>query len=253
VTQKSYVGVTSGSGSPDDLMLIRWKKHCYAASSGSSLLFSNAIRAYGKEQFEHKVLEVCSSPKESSKREIFWIEKLQTFGSGYNMTPGGELRTGEHNPRSKLSKDDVIFIKERWNIEQPNGNTVGEFYKKTANQFGVTPGAICRLIKGLTWSHTGPTLTNVISLRGTNKLTGKKISELWSDPCKRELWSSSRRGSKNGRSVLTDADVHVLRKEFQLKESWKFGEKSKFYRKYADIFNVTPNAICGIVLRKSWM
>lgn len=52
-----------------------------------------AIRKYGEEEFEFKVLEEVSE-EVSCQREIFWIDKLNTYGSsGYNATKGGDGRT----------------------------------------------------------------------------------------------------------------------------------------------------------------
>ena len=51
-----------------------------------------AIRKYGEEKFEFKVLEEVSE-EASCQREIFWIDKLNTYGSGYNATKGGDGKT----------------------------------------------------------------------------------------------------------------------------------------------------------------
>lgn len=52
-----------------------------------------AIRKYGEEEFEFKVLEEVSE-EASCQREIFWINKLNTYGtSGYNATKGGDGKT----------------------------------------------------------------------------------------------------------------------------------------------------------------
>lgn len=49
-----------------------------------------AINKYGEEGFEFKVLEEVSE-EASCQREIFWIDKLNTYGSsGYNATKGGD-------------------------------------------------------------------------------------------------------------------------------------------------------------------
>ncbi len=52
-----------------------------------------AINKYGEEGFEFKVLEEVSE-EASCQREIFWIDKLNTYGSsGYNATKGGDGKT----------------------------------------------------------------------------------------------------------------------------------------------------------------
>lgn len=47
------------------------------------------MRKYGVEHFHISLLEITDSPEE---REIYWIEKLQSFKCGYNATIGGDGR-----------------------------------------------------------------------------------------------------------------------------------------------------------------
>ena len=52
----------------------------------------NAMNKYGIENFEIEMLEECSA-EESSVKEIYWIGKLNTYGStGYNATLGGDSK-----------------------------------------------------------------------------------------------------------------------------------------------------------------
>ena len=51
----------------------------------------NAMNKYGIEHFSIKELEECSI-EESNNREIYWIEKLNTYHNGYNATLGGESK-----------------------------------------------------------------------------------------------------------------------------------------------------------------
>ena len=66
----------------------------------------NAIMKYGKDAFTIHILEVCPE-LDLGNREIFWIATLDTYGSGYNLTKGGEGIRG-YNPtpetRRKLSE-----------------------------------------------------------------------------------------------------------------------------------------------------
>lgn len=47
------------------------------------------MKKYGIENFIIEKLEECSV-EESSEREMFWIDKLNTYKNGYNATLGGE-------------------------------------------------------------------------------------------------------------------------------------------------------------------
>lgn len=54
------------------------------------LAFHCAIRKYGVETFELRVIDECVTKEKLDELERFWIAKLKTFGEGYNMTPGGD-------------------------------------------------------------------------------------------------------------------------------------------------------------------
>lgn len=52
----------------------------------------NAMNKYGIEHFHIEQLEQCSA-EEASDKEIYWIQKLNTYGSqGYNATLGGDSK-----------------------------------------------------------------------------------------------------------------------------------------------------------------
>lgn len=85
VNGKMYVGQTSKT--PE----YRFKLHVedsYKSDRYNSILHK-AIRKYGEHNFKIDTLEECSIA-ELNDKEIYWITKLDTFNSGYNMTLGGE-------------------------------------------------------------------------------------------------------------------------------------------------------------------
>lgn len=56
--------------------------------------FDRALQKYGKDNFELTILEDnIFDVDELNKKEEYYIEKYDTFNSGYNMTRGGENRT----------------------------------------------------------------------------------------------------------------------------------------------------------------
>jgi len=106
---KSYVGITpiASQITKDDfermsrveiddhaqkLMNLRWIAHCKSARLGSEYVFHRAIRKYGEDEFDHVIIEVCSTLSELFLREIYWIAELHSSidERGYNMTLGGE-------------------------------------------------------------------------------------------------------------------------------------------------------------------
>lgn len=103
VTGKCYVGKTERT------LDIRWDEHLKCARYDSSLYLHRAIRKYGKDSFEHIILQECFSKKDLSDLEIMWIDKLKTLvPNGYNMTKGGDGVLGfkpslEMNVRNSLT------------------------------------------------------------------------------------------------------------------------------------------------------
>ncbi len=96
---KCYVGKTLVS------LNARWSAHCRGALSGRlDTHFARAIRKYGVGVFDRCVLEECKTHDELIEREILWIEKIDSFRSGYNSTTGGDGGTWGRK-MSQASKD----------------------------------------------------------------------------------------------------------------------------------------------------
>lgn len=81
-----------------------------------------AIRKYGKENFEVKIL--ATVPKDKIKLlnelEINFIKQYNSYHNGYNMNEGGNYAnqnydSGERNGKAKLTKQDVIDIRVAYN------------------------------------------------------------------------------------------------------------------------------------------
>lgn len=85
VNGKQYVGKT------DCNIEKRFQEHCSDKGKRNfeKRPLYRAMNKYGTEHFHIKQLEECSS-EESNKKEIYWIEKLDTYHSGYNATLGGD-------------------------------------------------------------------------------------------------------------------------------------------------------------------
>lgn len=88
-----------------------------------STSFYKAVREYGWDNFSFEVLEECSKEK-LNERERYWIEHLDSFNNGYNLTTGSQgehyevkeesrlKHSGENHPFSVLTEDDVFNIRE---------------------------------------------------------------------------------------------------------------------------------------------
>lgn len=68
---------------------VRWSEHKNSAIKGINTKLYRAIRKYGWEKFDKHIIEECLED-ELNDKEIYWIEHLDTYKHGYNMTLGGE-------------------------------------------------------------------------------------------------------------------------------------------------------------------
>ena len=88
INGKQYVGKT------ENTIDKRWREHCnnYQREHCEKRPLYNAMLKYGIDNFEIKELEYLKEGgKLLSDREIYWIEKLNTYGhNGYNATKGGD-------------------------------------------------------------------------------------------------------------------------------------------------------------------
>jgi len=76
---KMYIGKTTKE------LEVRKRGHYESAACGSETYFHRALR---RDEFEWTILEHVKD--DINDREQFWIEKLDTFNTGYNMTTGGD-------------------------------------------------------------------------------------------------------------------------------------------------------------------
>ena len=86
ITKKIYVGQTVTN------IEQRWKDHVRVSKSPShgdyNFPFHRAIRKYGAENFTIECIEECPNDK-LNEREIYWIDKLNSYKDGYNASLGG--------------------------------------------------------------------------------------------------------------------------------------------------------------------
>lgn len=86
INDKLYIGKTSQT------IQARWEEHIYTAlyrRQQRNYKLYNAIRKYGVDNFHIEEIEECPIDI-IDEREMYWINKLNTYLNGYNMTEGGE-------------------------------------------------------------------------------------------------------------------------------------------------------------------
>lgn len=111
ITGKSYVGWTKHP------IEVRWKHHVNnALASSNNWKFWNAIRKYGIDCWDHKILSIHRTSKKAMEKEKYFIKKFDTYNSGYNSTLGGHGFTGKHTQETKikcgLATRGIIWSKE---------------------------------------------------------------------------------------------------------------------------------------------
>lgn len=143
------------------------------------------ILEYGINNFSFEILEECSI-EELNDREQYYIKYYNTYPDQYNMTPGGQFNAEESHPSHKLTKQDVINIRTRYN-NQERKNEVYEDYKNLIGESGFH-----KIWNGDTWKNIMPEVYTI-----ENKNFHKH--------------NTFNQGSKNGRSKMTEQDVYQIR------------------------------------------
>lgn len=93
---KIYIGKTTGSVEK------RFQRHCRLYSRCPKL--AQAIIKYGPESFSIETIDTANSVDELNKKEIKWIDELNSIKKGYNLTHGGDGGSPTKETRDKISK-----------------------------------------------------------------------------------------------------------------------------------------------------
>lgn len=83
INGKVYIGQTRNFAN-------RWAHHRYDLNSGvaTNSHLQRAWNKYGEDNFEFSVVEECDVEK-LNEREVYWIDKHDSFNNGYNQSIGG--------------------------------------------------------------------------------------------------------------------------------------------------------------------
>ena len=157
--------------------------------------FYIALRKYGIENFKVTILELCPIEKLDEK-EIFYIEKYNSFHQGYNSTQGGQFWTqdihsaeteekrritreknqslkSENHPRAKLTNQEVVEIRQRY----IDGESVHDIYADYSELYS-NEAVFKRIVLGSTYVSAG-NIPDKSQIRYTNaKLTATQIREI---------------------------------------------------------------------------
>jgi len=95
----------------------------------------NSFNKYGKESFDYSILEICNDEDIVSKKELFWMKKLNSLDRnfGYNLRSDSDSKMIVHKLTSlKISKR----LKKEWSlgIRKDHGKKLSNNWNKTPNR-----------------------------------------------------------------------------------------------------------------------
>lgn len=182
INGKSYIGQSN-------CIQRRFAQHKspYEQNRHSNKPLYKAFLKYGIENFKFEIIEECPIEK-LNEREQYWISfyKTLTHQNGYNITCGGENNADENHPRHKLTKEDVIDIRTRYNNHE-RCKQVEQLYSDK-----IGPSGFSKIWKGETWKDIMPQVYTEQNKNFHKHNTGQS-------------------GSSNGRAKLTEEDVYAIR------------------------------------------
>ena len=166
INGKQYVGQTINIEE-------RYKQHRKdAKNENKNSIFYRAIRKYGFDNFEFKVVETDIDISKIHEREKFWIKELNTKSpNGYNLTDGGEGTFGYRHTEeakkkmSELKKGMKLSPEQIERLRRGNiGRKLSEEHKKI-------------LVEAVKKANTGRKLTEEHKKRLAEYNRGRKHSE----------------------------------------------------------------------------
>lgn len=144
-----------------------------------------AFIEFGLRNFTFEVIEECKI-EELNQREQYWIDFYHTYPNQYNMTPGGQFNAGESHPSHKLTEQDIRDIRQRYANKERKSDVYSLY------QYKIGESGFHKIWNGMTWKNIMP---DVYTSENKDFHTH----------------NTSNKGSKNGRSKLTEEDVRQIR------------------------------------------
>lgn len=195
---KQYVGKTNVS------LQARFNRHIIDSKRDEckNRPLYRAFNKYGIENFKINLLEECPA-SESSNREKYWINELNTYHSGYNATLGGE----------GIQTQNYKEIYEYWKT--------GKLYSEIQEKFHCTPKTIQLALN----EYEVPVIDRVIQ---GNKNSASKENRIpyeegmykdYQIPEKRKERKSPNRGKPKQAVAMIDKDTEEIIQIFESKSA----------------------------------
>lgn len=174
---KSYIGQSND-------IIRRFSEH----KNRNEMAIDVAIQKYGAEAFTFEILEECSL-EQLDEKERYWIAHYNTYeGFGYNCNPGGGDNRCENNGRTKLTNEDIVYIRNCYN-EHKRRKEVYELFKDK-----ITFSSFAKIWDGTTWKEIRP--------------------EVYTEENKRYYMYEATNGGSSDKASFTDEEVIKIRERY---------------------------------------
>jgi len=178
INGKCYIGQSQFS------LLLRWKRHCVKAKAGSPYYFHNAIRKYGPNAFEHKILWEGTVSKNTldAIESTFIFMKNTKFPLGYNISDGGKGNSGFHHTKEARIKigsagmGKIMSLETRQKLSEAHKNK--RLSKETKQKIRLANLGKIRPIEDC--------------LKISRAQTGRKLSKEWKDNIRKSRLGTKR-------------------------------------------------------------
>lgn len=129
INNKVYIGQTTTN------LKTRFNQHCKKSTlKNRNYKLYNAIKKYGRDNFYIGVIEDNIKIEELDQKEIYYIEKFNSYYKGYNSTKGGDGRT----INKKYDETKIVELYKQ-----------GCSSKEIGNMYNVSYATISRILKRL--------------------------------------------------------------------------------------------------------
>jgi group I intron endonuclease len=175
INQKRYVGITSRS------IAERFEEHCNQIESKKTKksAIHEAIVKHGRENFTIEQIDSAQTTEELYQKEKYWIEKLGTYKTEYNLTLGGDGSLGR-----VLSEETKNKIREKTKQRMQSPEQRQHLAEKTKQYFEHHPEE--REKRRIAQTGYVPSKETCEKISRANK--GK--TRIWSDEAKRRFAES---------------------------------------------------------------
>lgn len=153
-------------------------------------IIARAFKKYGTSNFEFEIIEECQV-EQLNARELHWMNHYNTLDNryGYNELLPNEMPSsiGQNNPRTELTDNDVLEIRNRIHILNESKLSVFQDFKNKVKE-----SSFEKIYQGQTWTHLDTSMIKKIKTQRKGlpkaKLTKEDVIEIRTRNKNGETW-----------------------------------------------------------------